>query len=71
MESVHDRFEQFPDPRKTLSHNADVLQKAAQEYCDTIREEFRFQVQEPLENFQAEIEALVQAHIGEGSLVKE
>ena len=71
MESVHDRFEQFPDPLKTLSHNAEVLQKAAQEYRDTIREEFRFQVQEPLEKFQLEIEALVQAYTGEGFLVKE
>ncbi len=62
MQSIHHRFEHFQDDHRTLQHNASVLLRAAQEYCDLIREEFRHQLQGPLEGFQREIESILESY---------
>ena len=62
MQAIHGRFKHFQDDHQTLQHNASVLLKAAQEYCDAIREEFRHQIQEPLAGFQREIERLLESY---------
>ena len=68
MRAIHGRFEHYHDDhRRTLQHNAGVLLKAAHEYCDAIREEFRYQVREPLEKFQGEIEQILEAYVGDES----
>jgi hypothetical protein len=44
-----------------------VLLRAAQEYCDLIREEFRHQLHGPLEGFQREIEGILEAYAKRGN----
>jgi radical SAM superfamily enzyme YgiQ (UPF0313 family) len=67
MKSIHHRFENFHDDHRTLQHNASVLLRAAQEYCDLIREEFRHQLHGPLEGFQREIEGILEAYAKRGN----
>ncbi len=67
MQSIHHRFEHFHDDHRTLQHNASVLLRAAQEYCDLIREEFRHQLQGPLEGFQREIEGILESYAQRGN----
>ena len=62
MRSLYHRFEHFQDDHHTLQHNAGVLLKAAQEYCDMIRDEFRHQLKDPLEGFQREIEGILESY---------
>lgn len=62
MRSIYHRFEHFQDDNRTLQHNAGVLLRAAQEYCDLIRVEFRHQLHGPLEIFQLEIESILEAY---------
>lgn len=62
MHALQGRFNHFQDDYRTLQHNAEVMLKASQEYCELIREEFRHQIAEPLERFQREIEAILEAH---------
>ncbi len=62
MRSIHHRFEHFQDDHRTLQHNAGVMLKAAQEYCDLIREEFRHQLHDPLEGFKREIEGILESY---------
>lgn len=62
MQSIHHRLEHFHDDHRTLQHNASVLLRAAQEYCDLIRDEFRYQLHGPLERFQREIEGILESY---------
>ena len=62
MHALHGRFDHFQDDYRTLQHNAEVMLKAAQEYCGLIRKEFRHQVAEPLERFQQEIESILESY---------
>ncbi len=59
MRSVHHRFEHFQDDQRTLQHHAKVLRGAAQEYYQATCEEFRHQIQEPLERFQQDTDHLL------------
>ena len=68
MHALHGRFDHFQDDYRTLQHNAEVMLKAAQEYCGLIRKEFRHQVAEPLERFQQEIEAILESYPTQGRL---
>ena len=68
MHALHGRIDHFQDDYRTLQHNAEVMLKAAQEYCELIREEFRHQVAEPLERFQQEIEAILESYPTQSSL---
>ncbi len=63
MRAVHERFEDFQDDHRTIQHNAAVLVSAADEYCQSIRKEFRYQISEPLETFQQEVEDLLAAYV--------
>jgi radical SAM superfamily enzyme YgiQ (UPF0313 family) len=67
MQSIHHRLEYFHDDHRTLQHNASVLLRAAQEYCDLIREEFRYQLQGPLDRFQREIESILESYAQRGN----
>ena len=62
MQALHGRFDHFQDDYRTLQHNAEVMLKAADEYGEMIREEFRHQVAEPLEGFKKEIETILEAY---------
>ena len=68
MHALHGRFDHFQDDYRALQHNAEVLLKAAHEYCELIREEFRHQIAEPLECFQQEIEAILEAYTKQNGL---
>ena len=68
MHALHGQFDHFQDDYRTLQHNAEVMLKAAQEYCGLIREEFRHQVAEPLERFQQEIEAILESYPTQSNL---
>jgi hypothetical protein len=68
MQTIHHRFAHFQDEQRTLQHNAEVLLKAAQEYYDGLRKEFRHQVREPLEKFQQEIERILATYAGGATL---
>ncbi|MFT5370031.1 MAG: radical SAM superfamily enzyme YgiQ (UPF0313 family) [Candidatus Latescibacterota bacterium] len=62
MGELQDRLKDLEDDYHTLQQNADVLLKAAQEYQKHIRAEFQYQVKEPLERFQQEIDAILEAY---------
>ncbi len=65
MGAVNHRFVNLADKKKAIHQNADVLVRAAHEYCDAVRDEFRHQITESLEEFQSEIERILVAHTGE------
>jgi hypothetical protein len=67
MRSIHHRLEHFHHDHRTLQHNASVLLRAAQEYCDLIREEFRHQLHGPLDRFQREIEGILESYAQRGN----
>lgn len=69
MRTIHSRFELYQDDYHTLQHNAEVILKAAQEYQNTIREEFRHQISEPLDRFQREIEGILAAYARQRGLL--
>ena len=60
MRGLQLRFERGAGEVIALRTNADILLKAAQVYCGSVKKEFRHQVAEPLEKFQMEIERIVQ-----------
>jgi radical SAM superfamily enzyme YgiQ (UPF0313 family) len=60
MRGLEHRFDQGAGEVRALRANADILLKAAHIYCSAVKKEFRYQVREPLENFQKEIERIVQ-----------
>jgi radical SAM superfamily enzyme YgiQ (UPF0313 family) len=64
MQAIQDQFAHYQDERRTLQHNAEVLLTAAQEYYATLREEFRHQVHEHLEEFQQEVERILATYAG-------
>lgn len=68
MQTLHGRFGHFQDDYHTLQHNAEVILKAAQEYRGLIREEFRHQIAGPLDRFQQEIEAILEAYAKQNGL---
>ncbi|MBT4140849.1 MAG: DUF4070 domain-containing protein [Candidatus Latescibacteria bacterium] len=59
MGELQDRLKLLEDDYHTLQQNADVLLQAAQEYQKHIRDEFQYQVREPLERFQQEIDTIL------------
>ena len=65
MQTLHNRFAHYQDERRTLQHNAEVLLMAAQEHYAALREEFRHQVREHLEDFQREIERILATYEGD------
>lgn len=62
MHELQGRLKLLEDDYHTLQQNADVLLHAAQEYQQHIRAEFQYQVTEPLEKFQQEIETILAAY---------
>jgi hypothetical protein len=62
MCQLQDRLKHLEDDYHTLQQNAEVFLKAAQEYQQHIRSEFQYQVTEPLERFQKEIDAILVAY---------
>lgn len=72
MQMIHNRFEHYQDDRcRTLQHNAGVLLNAAQEYCDAIRDEFRYQVRGPLAKFQLEIDRILESAVKENRSIQQ
>ncbi|MBK35784.1 MAG: radical SAM protein [Gemmatimonadetes bacterium] len=65
MSAVNHRFVNLADEKKAVRTNAEVLIRAAHEYCDAVRDEFRHQIAESLEEFQTDIERILVAHTGE------
>ena len=65
MSAVNHRFVNLADEKKAVRTNAEVLIRAAHEYCDAVTDEFRHQIAESLEEFQADIERILVAHTGE------
>ncbi len=61
MRAAHRRFEHFQDDHRTLQHHASVLRMAAQECYQATCEEFRHQIQEPLDRFQQDTEHVLQS----------
>ncbi|MDP6038858.1 MAG: DUF4070 domain-containing protein, partial [Candidatus Latescibacteria bacterium] len=68
MQTLHGRFDHFQDDYRTLQHNAEVMLKAADEYREMIREEFRHQVAEPLDGFKKEIENILETYAKQNGL---
>ena len=62
MHAIQDRFDQGAGGVRALRANADVLLKAGQFYCASVKKEFQHQVSEPLEAFQEEIERIVSVY---------
>jgi len=60
MKGIQHRFDQGAGELRALRSNADILLKAAQIYCAAVKKEFQYQVREPLETFQDEVEKIVQ-----------
>ena len=69
MHAIQDRFDQGAGGVRALRANADVLLKAAQIYCASVKKEFQHQVSEPLEAFQEEIERIVSVYAVEAHRV--
>ncbi|HAA76490.1 TPA: hypothetical protein DCE37_15355 [Candidatus Latescibacteria bacterium] len=59
MRAIQHHFDQGSGEVRALRANADILLKAANVYCDAVKNEFQHQVSEPLEKFQEEIERIV------------
>ena len=64
LHSLQNRFAHVHEDR-ALQLNADILLRAAQEYCESIREEFQHQIREPLEKFQEEVERILVSYAGD------
>ena len=62
MQALHHRLEHVQNDYQTLQQNAEVLKRAAHEYCETVREEFRHMVRGPLERFLKELENKLEEH---------
>ncbi|MCZ6631852.1 MAG: B12-binding domain-containing radical SAM protein [bacterium] len=62
MQALHYRLEHVQNDYQTLQQNADVFKRAAHEYCETVREEFRHMVRGPLERFLKELEDKLEEH---------
>ena len=70
MRAIQGRFAHYQDERRTLQHNAEVLLTAAQEHYAALREEFRQQVREHLEDFQREVERILATYGDAGPLTQ-
>lgn len=64
MRSLQDHLVPLQDEGRSLQHNATVLLEAARQYADSIREEFRYQIREPLARFQEEVQRILDSHAG-------
>jgi len=63
LRALQDSFVHAHEER-ALQANADILLKAAQEYCEVIRDEFQHQVRESLKKFQEEVGRILAFHAG-------
>jgi hypothetical protein len=61
MHGMRHRFDQGAGEVRALRANADILLRAAHDYCGLVKKEFQYQVRGPLEKFQDEVERIVQA----------
>ncbi len=61
MSGLQHRFDQRAGEVRALRANADILIKAAHLHCGSVKKEFQYQVSEPLEKFQEEVERIVKA----------
>jgi len=59
MRGLQHRFDQGAGEVRALRANADILIKAAHDYCGSVKKEFQYQVSEPLEKFLEEVERIV------------
>ena len=62
MHGIQHRFDQGAGEVRALRANADILLRAAHDFCGSVKKEFRYQVSGPLEKFQEEIERIVKAN---------
>lgn len=65
MGAVNHRFVNLADEKMAVQKNAEVLLRAAHEYSDALRDEFRHQIAESLEEFQSDIERILAAYTAE------
>lgn len=63
MRGLQHQFDRGAGEVRALRANADILLRAAQMYCGSVKKEFRYQVSEPLEKFQEEVERIVQGAV--------
>jgi radical SAM superfamily enzyme YgiQ (UPF0313 family) len=61
MHGLRHQFDRGAGGVRALRANADILQKAANDYCELVKIEFRYQVSGQMETFQKEVERIVQA----------
>lgn len=64
MHRLQGQFVHRHDEKLALKQNADLLVAAAHDYYETVAEEFRHQVKEPMERFHRGIERILSAYAG-------
>ena len=64
MDGVNHRFVNLADEKLAVQKNAEVLLRAAHEYSDAVRGEFRHQITGSLEQFQSDIDRIMETYAG-------
>ena len=64
MGAVNHRFVNLADEKMAVQKNAEVLLRAAHEYAGAVRGEFHHQIAGSLEEFQSDVERILEAYTG-------